>query len=94
VVFEWDPAKAGENAQKHGVRFADAEGVFEDPYALHQEDDQEAEARWVRIGFDRLGRLVVVSYTERDEKIRLISARKADKGERDQYRIRRDALEG
>jgi hypothetical protein len=54
----------------------------------------ETEPGCPRIGFDRLGRLVVVSYTERGDKIRLISARKADKSERDPYRIRRDALEG
>jgi uncharacterized DUF497 family protein len=84
--WEWDPDKAKQNRQKHGVDFADAIGVFYDEQAIWAEDeDSEEEQRFRKIGTDFLGRLLVVIYTYRGEKIRLISARKATKKETGQY---------
>lgn len=85
VTFEWDEAKASRNLLKHGVAFADAVGVFEDPNALTIEDDDNDEARFVTLGFDPLGRLVVVVYTWRGDLIRIISARKATAKEEREY---------
>ena len=80
--YQWDPAKAKANVNKHGVEFADAVGVFEDPDALTIEDpDSEGEQRFLSIGLDVLGRIIVVVYTYRDDDVRLISARKATKKE-------------
>jgi uncharacterized DUF497 family protein len=81
VDFEWDPAKAAANRRKHGVSFADAVGVFEDDRALTLEDQHPEEERWVTIGRDPLGRVLVVSYCWRENRIRLISARKAARRE-------------
>ena len=78
----WDPAKAKANLRKHGVRFSDAESVFFDPLSLTMEDSSsEGEQRFVSIGVDSGGRVVVVVYTHRDEEIRLISARLANRHE-------------
>jgi uncharacterized DUF497 family protein len=86
VEFEWDPAKAKENIRKHKIDFADVVGVFEDEMAITIDDpDAEGEQRFVTIGLDKLGRLMVVVYTYRGDEIRLISARKANKGEEKQY---------
>ena len=85
VTFEWDPGKAARNRRKHRVSFADAVGVFEDPSALTQDDPHPDEIRFVTIGLDVLGRVVVVSWTGRPTAIRLISARKATPAEREQY---------
>ena len=80
--YQWDPAKAKANVNKHGVEFADAVGVFEDPDAITVEDpDSEGEQRFLSIGLDVLGRIIVVAYTYRDDDVRLISARKATKKE-------------
>ena len=82
----WDPEKARSNLKKHGVRFADAETVLFDPNALTREDmESEGEQRFVTVGMDALGRILVVVYTYRGEDIRLISARSATKRERMQY---------
>jgi uncharacterized DUF497 family protein len=88
--FEWDPDKAVANLRKHGVDFADAVGVFEDEYALRREDpDAQGEQRFVTIGMDFLGRVVVVVYTYRGKRIRPISARRATRRERASYERRR-----
>jgi uncharacterized protein len=88
--FELDPDKAVANLRKHGVDFADAVGVFEDEYALRREDpDAQGEQRFVTIGMDFLGRVVVVVYTYRGERIRPISARRATRRERASYERRR-----
>lgn len=82
----WDPEKARENLKKHGVRFSDAETVLFDPSALTREDmESEGEQRFVTVGMDTLGHILVVVYTYRGEDIRLISARFATKRERMQY---------
>jgi uncharacterized DUF497 family protein len=80
--FQFDPAKAAGNLRKHGVSFADAEGVFMDPLSLHRLDpDTESEERFVAIGEGTAGQLLVVVYTLRGDVIRLISARRATPAE-------------
>jgi uncharacterized protein len=84
-VFEWDPDKERLNRRKHGVAFPDAFAVFEDPNALTRNDDEHEEERYVTMGMDCFGRLLVVVYTWRDDNIRIISARKANQSEVSQY---------
>ena len=85
-AYEWDDRKARANLRDHGVDFADAVSVLEDLRALTLEDDREVdEDRFVTIGSDLLGRILVVVYTWREERIRLISARKATSRERRAY---------
>ena len=83
--YEWDPAKAVANRAKHGVDFADAVGVFEDDRALTIEDTSTDEERFKTLGADFLGRILVVAYTYRGDRIRVISARKATAPQRDVY---------
>jgi hypothetical protein len=84
--FIFDPAKAASNLRKHGVSFADAEGVLADPFAITIEDlDAVGEQRFIAIGLGSNGELLVVVYTERGENYRLISARHATRKERNQY---------
>lgn len=85
MAYQWDPRKALSNRRKHGVSFADAVAVLEDELAVTIPDDHPLEERFVTIGRDILGRILVVVYTWRDENIRIISARKATSFERDQY---------
>ncbi len=82
---EWDPAKSRSNFRKHGIGFADAALVLEDDEALTIRDSDELEERWSTIGLDALGRMLVVIYTWRGDRIRLISARGATARERQQY---------
>jgi uncharacterized DUF497 family protein len=84
-TFEWDTAKAQSNLQKHGVTFELATNVFGDPLAVEYVDDSHAgEDRFKRIG--RAGALLLtVVYTERGEDIRIISARRATRAERDEF---------
>lgn len=84
-MFEWDDLKAKENKSKHGISFADTFAVFEDPNAVTLEDFQHGEKRYVTIGTDAFGRIVVVVYTWREDNIRIISARKAVRYEVRQY---------
>jgi uncharacterized protein len=85
--IEWDADKAVANFKKHGVRFEEAATSLLDPQALAQEDaDSEGEARWVLIGMSASARLLTVVYTLRNEnRIRLISARKATRKESANY---------
>jgi uncharacterized protein len=84
--FEFDPAKAAGNLLKHGVSFSDAEGVFTDPRAAHRIDpDSAGEERFVAVGTGSAGTVLVVVYTMRADAIRLISARRASRGERHSY---------
>ena len=84
--FQYDPAKAASNLKKQGVSFADAEGVFFDPLAIHQLDpDSEDEERFVAVGMGSAGIILVVIYTLRNEEIRLISARRATRHEVKSY---------
>jgi len=85
MEYEWDKRKAEGNEEKHGIAFEDTEGVFEDPKAVTVEEDVRGEQRYVTIGMDNLGRVIVVAYTWRDETIRIISARKANRSEVKEY---------
>jgi uncharacterized protein len=86
VSYEWDPAKARANFAKHGVRFADAVTALEDDLALTMRDPtSDEEERWITLGRNSLGRLIVVVYTWRSENVRLISARPATAREKNQY---------
>jgi len=89
VELEWDFRKAVSNLRKHGIDFADAAMALYDPLALTVPDDSPSEERFVTIGMDALGRLLVVVYTWRGERVRLISARKAMRSERRQYEDKR-----
>lgn len=85
--FEWDPPKAEANLHAHGVSFAEAVTVLEDDFALTREDPAAVEEpRFVTLGLSNLGHLLVVVYTYRDpDAIRLISAWKANKRQREAY---------
>ena len=82
---EWDPAKARANLRKHGVRFADAVTALEDERGISVRDEDYDEERWVTIATDAMARVLVVVYTWRGERTRLISARLATPSERRQY---------
>ena len=84
--FEWDPGKAKENLRKHGVDFADAVIALEDENALTIEDPDHDELRFKTLGMGpTLNILFVVHCELRDDRIRVISARKADKRETNVY---------
>jgi uncharacterized DUF497 family protein len=86
MKITWDPKKAQINIRQHGVEFSHAATVLDDPMALTIEDKRQGEQRFVTIGSDLLGRMLVVVYAYDDkEQIRLISARKASPNERKQY---------
>ncbi len=89
IRFEWDPSKAASNLRKHGIGFAEACTVFEDDEALlmPDPDHSDTEDRWVLLGMSAAARVLVVIHCERadGETIRLISARKADRDERQAY---------
>lgn len=87
VRFEWDPDKAAHNFTKHGVEFEEAKTVFQDSLFITFEDPDhsEGEERFIIVGQSRLGRLLVVSFTERKKQTRLISAREATRRERKDY---------
>ena len=85
-MIAWDPDKARANLEKHGVRFSDAEVALFDPDAITVEDETSGgERRYVSIGMDAVGRILVVVYTYREDDTRLISARKATRTERKGY---------
>ena len=84
--FEWDPTKAATNLAKHGVDFADAALSLGDPKAVTIADpDSVAEERFVTIGADPQGAVLVVVYSHIGDNQRIISARKASRGERKRY---------
>ena len=86
MAIDFDPTKATANLRKHKVSFTHAEQALRDPRALTiQDPDSIDEQRLVTLGMDALGRLIVVVHTPRGNKTRLISARKASKGESEQY---------
>jgi hypothetical protein len=84
-MFEWDKSKAKKNQLKHGISFADTFAVFEDPNAVTIEDHGASEQRFITIGMDGFGRVLVVVYAWREDNIRIISARKAVRSEVMQY---------
>ena len=86
MAVEFDPAKARANLRKHGVSFAHGEQALRDPMASTMEDpDSTGEQRFITLGMDALGRIIVVVHTQREERTRLISVRKASRGEAEQY---------
>lgn len=86
MTIEFDPEKAKSNFKKHGVSFAHAEQALRDLMALTIEDpDAEDEQRFITLGADALGRVLVVVHTLREERSRLISARKASPEEARNY---------
>jgi uncharacterized protein len=87
VEFEWDGKKAKANFRKHGVSFEEASTAFRDPLSATARDPDHSinEDRFVTFGVSSRGRLLVISHTERGQKIRIISARIATKGEREIY---------
>lgn len=87
LLFEWDPQKATTNVTKHGVTFDEASTVFQDTLSLAISDPlhSEDEERFVLIGHSHRNRLLVIVHTERGDRIRIISARKANTKERHTY---------
>jgi uncharacterized DUF497 family protein len=81
--FEWDPRKARSNLKKHGVPFPEAVTVFFDPTALIFDDPDHSgdECREIIIGYSRRPRLLVVGFTERAGRVRIITARRASRAE-------------
>ena len=87
MEFEWDEEKAAANLAKHKVSFEEAKTVFDDSLYIdfHDPDHSSDEQRYIIIGESQQGRMLLVSYTERDNTTRLISAREVTKGEREAY---------
>lgn len=86
VNIEFDPTKAAINLKKHGVSFADAEQALRDLSAVTIEDPEaKDEQRFISLGMDALGRILIVIHTQRGEQTRVISARKASPSEAEQY---------
>jgi uncharacterized DUF497 family protein len=85
--FEWDPDKAEANLRKHGVSFGEAATVFADPLVMDRSDPDHSrdEARFLCVGRSYVDRLLVVAYTERGKRIRIINARAAEPRERRDY---------
>ena len=87
LIFEWDDKKASQNIKKHGISFEEATTVFGDPFSITIYDPlhSKEEDRFVILGMSNKNRILVVVHTERNDRIRIISARKATKKERKQY---------
>ena len=85
--FEWDENKAASNLSKHGVSFEEAKTVFDDPLYVdfYDPEHSDEEQRYLIVGESNRGRLLIVSYTERGDSIRLISARAVTRSEREVY---------
>jgi len=87
MQFEWNKDKARANLTKHGISFDEAKTVFDDPLYVdfYDPDHSAEEERYIIVGQSVRHRLLVVSYTERKNKIRLISAREATRTEKNAY---------
>jgi uncharacterized DUF497 family protein len=87
IIFDWDEEKAKKNKSKHKISFHEAATIFADPLiaTMFDPDHSDEEDRFISIGRSLQGRLLVVSYTERDGITRLISCRKAEPVERRKY---------
>jgi uncharacterized DUF497 family protein len=87
MIFEWDKNKAAINFSKHQVSFEEAKTVFEDPLYVdfYDPDHSESEERYLIVGRSQKDKVLIVSYTERGNVIRIISARKVTKAERKFY---------
>lgn len=91
LAFEWDETKARRNLTKHSVSFEEASTVFADPLSLTIFDPlhSDEEDRFIMLGESRRRRLLVVVFTDRDDRTRIISARVATRRERNDYEKRR-----
>ena len=87
MEFEWAPEKAAENLKRHGVDFVEASTIFGDPLevTIPDPDHSDGEARFLSLGLSVDARVLVVAYTEREGKIRIIHARVAAPKERRTY---------
>jgi uncharacterized protein len=87
MEFEWDPRKARINLRKHGVSFTEAGTIFGDELAItvSDPDHSDNEDRYITIGWSDRRRLLIVSHTDRGDRIRIISARELTKAERKEY---------
>lgn len=87
TIFDWDAAKERKNFRKHRVTFAEAQTVFDDPVARIEDDPDHSvgEHRELVIGYSREGRLLVVSFVQRGEILRIINARSVDTRERKRH---------
>ena len=87
LKFEWHPRKAAQNKRKHGVSFEEASTVFSDPLSATVSDPEHShnEERFILIGYSSKNRLLMVSHTERHDRIRIISARELTSLERQEY---------
>ena len=96
VQFEWDRHKAEENSRKHQITFEEASTIFRDrlAYIFDDEKHSEDELREIIIGHSVNNRILLVVFTERDGRIRIISARKAESVERKAYEMHRPRLAG
>jgi uncharacterized protein len=85
--FEWDPEKARRNVGKHGVSFDEAVTVFYDPLSatFDDPDHSDNEQRYITVGFSSQHRLLVIGHTEREEVVRIISARRSTAHERKKH---------
>ncbi len=92
MIFEWDEEKNHSNLMKHWIRFEEAQDIWKDQFAIefHDSDNSISEARFVRIGFNSLKGILTVIYCERENGnvLRIISARRATKIERNKYERR------
>ena len=87
IDFEWDPKKARANLQKHRISFAEAATVLSDPLGItvFDPDHSQEEDRYITVGMSEHGRAIMVAHTDRDNRIRIISARALSRAEREQY---------
>ena len=87
MEFEWDGGKNAANFQKHGVWFEEAVTIFGDPLSdtFDDPDHSEEEGRFLTLGTSSRGRLLIVSHTDRGERVRIISAREMTRQERNYY---------
>lgn len=86
-IFEWDEEKEKSNLRKHGISFSEGESVFYDSFSITIPDPDHSieEHRFIDIGISNRNRILVVVYTERENRIRIISVRKATNIERKMY---------
>lgn len=92
MEFEWDPDKAEENLKKHGVEFVEATTVFADPLGItvFDPDHSTTENRFIIVGYSNRFRPLIVSHTDRDGRVRIISARQLTSAERQDYEEKKD----
>lgn len=85
--FEWDPAKARQNRRKHRISFQEAATVFGDPLTVTypDPDHSSSEQRFISVGMSSAGKVLMVAHADRNENIRIISARKTTPREREHY---------